>query len=217
MDFVVVYFEARDQVEYFVIYLDFSVFLFVGLFKEFVVVFFLFLDQWSQEKDFFVVVFFYDLFFYLFFCVFYYVFVCSIGISFVCLGVEQLYKVIDFCDGFYCGVWVVACCFLFYGNDWVEFVDFFYFWVFYFFDKLLGIGGKSFYVMVLFFGVDGIKSQGRFFVFVNVCNDDYFVVWNLQVNIFEIVFLGINYFDIIFFFNLFISGQFVCWIFCYKV
>ena len=65
-----------------------------------------------------------------------------------------------------------------------------HFWFFHETDKLPGIGGEGLYISPLSFCIDGIKGQRGFPRTGESCNNSKPVPWDIQVNIFQVVFPG---------------------------
>ena len=77
-------------------------------------------------------------------------------------GVEQSQVVVDFGDGADSGTGTAAGGFLFDGDGRAEAFNRIHVGALDLVEELTGVGGKSFYVAALAFGVDGIEGERRF-------------------------------------------------------
>ncbi len=122
-------------------------------------------------------------------------FACDIGVCFAGAGVQEAQEVIDLGDRTDGRPWIPTGCFLFDADDGAEAVDFFYIGAFYAAEKLAGVGGESFEIAALAFGVDGIEGEGGFAAAADAGDDDEFFAWDFEIDAFEVVFSGADDFD----------------------
>ena len=75
-------------------------------------------------------------------------------------------------------------------NSWREAGDGVKIWLIHHTEKHPGIRGERFNVAPLSFGIDGIKSEAGFTRTGKTSNDDKFVAWNVEVDIFKVMLPG---------------------------